>query len=86
MRIELVKIDKVLTSRQTGREAYAALQPDLIDLDKKETIEIDFAGISTLTPSWADEFITPLKAKYGDRVILLESNNSSVTATLDILK
>ena len=52
----------------------------------KDVIEIDFSSVSTLTQSWADEFITPLKARYNNRVVLLESDNPSVKATLEILK
>lgn len=86
MRIYLKKFGNVLTSRPAGKEAYLAYQPSLSQLADKEIIEIDFEGVSVLTPSWADEFITPLVNKYKNRVVLLDSDNPSVQATLSLLK
>jgi len=85
MTIELEKFGDTLISRQAGREALAAFQPTLQDVDPAEKIEVDFTGVLTLSPSWADEFITPLIEKFGDRVTLRESSNPSVKATLEIL-
>lgn len=52
----------------------------------KEELEIDFFGVLTLSPSWADEFLSPLLNQFGDRLILLPSDNLSVQATLRILR
>ena len=49
-------------------------------------IEVDFDGVITFTPSWADEFITKLVDRFGDRVFLIKSENPSVVATLSLLK
>jgi len=38
-----------------------------------------------LTPSWADEFLTPLRRRFGKRVTLKNTDNASVKATLAIL-
>jgi hypothetical protein len=84
MRIELKKFGKVLTSRPAGKEAFAAILPTL-DLDAA-TVEIDFEGIISIAPSWADEFFSALEKMYGDRLRYLASDNSSVKATLEILK
>ena len=46
---------------------------------------MDFAGVLVLGPSWADEFLTPLKEKYGERVIFENSENASVKATLETI-
>ena len=86
MKIELKKFGNILTSRQDGREALAALNPRLQALTKSEQIEIDFEGVVTFTPSWADEFITKLVEQFGDRVILNHSDNPSVKATLNLLE
>lgn len=83
MRIELKKFGVVLTSRPAGKEAFAAIRPTLDPNDKK--VEIDFAGIISLSPSWADEFFRALEDMYGDRVIYLPSDNHSVSATLKII-
>ena len=46
---------------------------------------IDFDGIAVLIPSWADEFLTPIRARFGKQVELHNSTNASVKATLSIL-
>lgn len=86
MIIELKKFGTTLISRQTGREAFLALQSFLKDIKEKETIEVDFDGILTFSPSWGDEFLTPLLSTYGERLILKNTSNPSVQATLDILQ
>ena len=50
-----------------------------------EKIEVDFEGVEVLTPSWADEFISALKEKYPNDVILLQSDNASVNMSLDFV-
>ena len=86
MKIELKKFDTLLLSRQAGRESLAAFQSTLGDLKQNENLEIDFDGVTTFTPSWADEFLTPLSVQLGDRLVLLPSDNLSVHATLRILQ
>lgn len=86
MRIELKKFGTVLTSRPAGKEAYLAAKAYALPRNNKEKIEIDFAGVQVLTPSWADEFLTPLAAEYPGRVSLLPTENASVRAALEIIK
>lgn len=86
MIIELKKFGTTLISRQTGREAFAALQPILEDIKPEESLEIDFEGVLTFSPSWGDEFLTPLLNSYGNRLVLKNTDNPSVMATLDILQ
>lgn len=86
MVIELKKFGTTLISRQTGREAFSALQPLLKDVKENENLEIDFDGVLTFSPSWGDEFLTPLLNTYGERLILKNTSNLSVQATLDILQ
>ncbi|MDO8474376.1 MAG: DUF4325 domain-containing protein [bacterium] len=86
MIIKLSKFGTTLVSRQAGREAWAAFQPALQSVGLKENIEVSFDEVLTLSPSWADEFITLLKKEYGSRVVLRASGNPSVKATLDILE
>jgi len=85
MIIELKKFGNTLISRQTGREAFAAFQPTLRSINSAEKLEIDFEGVLTFSPSWADEFLTPLIEEFGDRVILCATDNPSVKATLEIM-
>ena len=86
MIIELKKFGTTLISRQTGREAFSALQSLLRDVKADEIVEIDFDNVLTFSPSWGDEFLTPLLNKYGNRLILKDTSNPSVQATLDILE
>jgi STAS-like domain of unknown function (DUF4325) len=84
MRIELKKFGDVLTSRPAGREAFAAIRPTLSP--SESDIEIDFSGIISLAPSWADEFFRALEELYGDRITYITSDNPSVKATMAILR
>jgi len=86
MKLQLEKFGKTLMSRELGSEAFKAFQPILRELPAGEELEIDFSGILTLSPSWADEFLTPLLNQLNDRMVLLPSDNLSVRATLKILQ
>jgi hypothetical protein len=86
MNIELKKFGTTLLSRQAGRESFAAFQSTLAELKPNERLEVDFEGVITFSPSWGDEFLTPLFMQLGDRLVLLPSDNPSVKATLDILE
>jgi hypothetical protein len=86
MVIELRKFGTTLISRQTGKEASLASQSILKDVKEDEMIEVDFDGVLTFSPSWGDEFLTPLLNTYGERLILKNTNNPSVKATLEILQ
>ncbi len=86
MKIELKKFGTTLISRQAGRESFAAFQLTLSELKSNENIEIDFDGVITFSPSWGDEFLTPLLMQLGDRLTLFPSDNPSVKATLNILE
>ncbi len=86
MIIELKKFGTTLISRQAGREALAAFQPTLQSINPEENIEINFEGVLTFSPSWGDEFLTPLAKKFGSRLILIVTDNLSVKATLEILE
>lgn len=84
--IELVKFGTTLISRQNGREAFAALQPQIAALGESDTLVLDFDGVITFTPSWGDEFLSPLLKQYGKRLILTNTTNPSVKATLELLE
>ena len=85
MRILIRKFGTTLVSRPTGREAYLAFQPTLQNLGSDEPVIVDFDRVITLTPSWADEFLTPLIQKHKERVRLVNIDNPSVIETLKIL-
>lgn len=86
MKLQLEKFGQTLISRELGSEAFKAFQSTLREMPNDEKLEIDFSGILTLSPSWADEFLSLLLDQLGDRLILLPSDNLSVHATLRILQ
>jgi len=86
MKIELKKFGNILTSRQAGKEAYAAFLPSLKEIPAEEKIEVDFDGVSTFSPSWGDEFLTPLNKMFAGRVFLKASQNPSVELSLEVLE
>ncbi|MEK7189877.1 MAG: hypothetical protein AAB666_02750 [Patescibacteria group bacterium] len=86
MRLQLEKFGKTLISRELGSEAFKAFQPTWREFPKDEDLEIDFSGVLTLSPSWADEFLSPLLNQLNEKLILLPSDNLSVQATLRILQ
>ncbi len=86
MIIKLNKFGTTLTSRQDGKEAYNAFKNTLDSIPQNEKIEIDFDGVITFTPSWADEFITPISFEFSTRVKMINTNNPSVKATLKLLE
>lgn len=85
MKIDLKKFGNILTSRQMGKEAYLAFKPNMKNITADEQIEIDFAGVDVFSPSWGDEFLTPIIEEFGERVILSNTDNPSVKATLELL-
>ena len=86
MKVKLENFGTTLTTRELGSEAFKAFQPTLQELPRDEGLEVDFSGVLTLSPSWADEFLTPLFDQIGERLVLLPSDNLSVQATLKILE
>ena len=86
MVIQLKKFGLVLNSRPSGKEAYMAYGPTLSQWDRDESIIVDFDGVEVLSPSWADEFLSPLFEKYGENVKFKNQSNASVQATLKVLK
>ena len=85
MIIALKKFGTTLVSRPSGKEAWLAFQPVLNEVSENEEIIVDFADVSVLAPSWADEFLTQLKNRFNNRVKLFNTDNASIKATLAIL-
>lgn len=80
------KFGTVLTSRQAGKEAYAAFLPTLATMGRQEDVLVDFDGISVFSPSWGDEFLTPLQKKFKKRLTLKKTTNPSVALTISTLE
>ncbi len=85
MIIQIKKFGTILVSRPAGKEAWLAFQPTLKEVSDTEGVLVDFKDVLVLTPSWTDEFLTPLRVRFNDRVKLINTDNASVKATLVIL-
>jgi hypothetical protein len=86
MKIYIKKFGTMLVSRPAGKEASLAYDPLLKDVSQDEPIEVDFDGVIVMSPSWAAEFLDPLLARFGERLVLENATNLSVKATLDFLE
>ncbi len=86
MKLDLGKFGEILVSRPAGRDAFLTLEAyRLRGVPSLEPIEIDFSGVKVLTPSWADEVITPLAERHTN-IRFLNTGNASVKATLQTLQ
>jgi len=86
MIIYLKKFGTTLNGRQFGRESFTAFDSSLENIGKDENVIVDFDGVVTFTPSWGDEFLNPLVSRFGKRLILKNTKNPSVQASLEILE
>jgi hypothetical protein len=83
MNIKVSNFGDVLLSRPAGKEAFLLARSYVFsDMDQAEELVLDFDGIKVLTPSWADEFITAIKAAYPNNLRYINTENPSVAATL----
>ncbi len=86
MKIQIQQFGDFLVSRPAGREAFLAFKAYSSPQTATETIELDFANILVLAPSWADEFLTGLKTEFKNPIVCLPSQNASVVETLRFLE
>ena len=86
MRIEIKKFGDLLISRPSGHEAFLVFCSLFKPENSDEKIELDFSDVKVLAPSWADEFISSIKEKFKNPMVLLPSNNTSVIESLKFIK
>ena len=83
MVIPIVNFGDILMSRPAGKEAFLMAKAYVFkDINKNDTIILDFNGIKVLAPSWADEFILGLKTEYSNNIEYTNTDNPSVKASL----
>ncbi len=73
----MIKFGNVLNSRPAGREAVLRAKQIINGSNDSEGIILDFSGIEILTPSFADEFITGIKAFYQNKTIKFQNFESN---------
>jgi hypothetical protein len=86
MKIYIKKFGNMLVSRPAGKEASLAYAPLLKDISQDEPIEVDFDGVMVMSPSWGAEFLDPLLLQFDERLVLENTKNPSVQATLEFLE
>jgi hypothetical protein len=84
MIIELRRFGEILVSRPAGREAALIMKSSFRAADT-EPVQLDFAGVKVVAPSWLDEVLTALRELYGDRVSCLPTTNPTVLESLETL-
>lgn len=73
MILELKKFGKILNNRATGREAVLRARQIMNgEKDTPDDLILDFSEVDIVTPSFADEFITGLKAQYPQKQIKIQ--------------
>lgn len=86
MKVMLKQYGVILTSRPAGREAALAMLAQLKPR-ARERVELDFAGVLSVGPSWLDEVLRALRERYGrDRVVCLPTGNPSVLESLKVIE
>ena len=87
MIVNINNFGDILLSRPAGREAFLMAKAYVFkELKNNDDIILDFGKIKVLTPSWADEFITGIKAEYTNAVQYLNTENPSVKASLKAIE
>lgn len=85
MIVPVRKFGEILVSRAAGREAALIIKSSFVPTDPAEPIQLDFAGVKVVGPSWLDEVLTALRSEHGDRVECLARGNASVIESLETL-
>jgi hypothetical protein len=86
MIIPVSKFGDILVSRPAGREHALIMRSSFRPTTAEEPIELDFAGVRVVAPSWLDEVLSALRDAYGDRVRCLPSTNASLLESLKTLE
>jgi len=83
MLVKISNFGDVLMSRPAGREAFLMAKAYVFNKTKRdEKIILDFDEVKVLAPSWADEFISGIKAECSDAIQYINTENPSVKASL----
>jgi len=83
MTVKICNFGDVLMSRPAGREAFLMAKAYVFKgIKRNDEIILDFDEVKVLAPSWADEFISGVKAEYSDAIQYINTENPSVKASL----
>lgn len=82
MTIQIKRFGEILTSRTEGREAGLLLLANELRTSVKK-IELDFAGVLVMTPSWLGELVNTLNEVEARSFSYLNVTNASVKASVE---
>ena len=82
MKISVVKFGEFLMSRPAGREAAQIMVSSFAPPNESETIELDFAGVKAIGPSWLHEVVGGIRAAFKNKIIVHDCGNASVKESL----
>jgi hypothetical protein len=86
MKIAVRKFGEFLVSRPAGKEAAAVIQAYFVPATSEEAIELDFEGVLSVGPSWLDEVVQGIKAKFRNPVVILDAKNASVIKSMEFIE
>lgn len=86
MNVEMKKFGLILNSRPDGNEAALRLF-QIVNGSPDNNINLDFSGVLVLTPSFADEFLTRVKERYGTdkNLMILNADAPVVKSALEFV-
>jgi hypothetical protein len=85
MKIELQQFGKILISRPSGKEAFEAFRAYTLPTLPSPEVELSFDGVTSIGPSWLDEFVSGLKAA-GVKVQYQKTDNPSAIKSIEIIE
>lgn len=86
MRLEIKRFGDRLISRPEGRDAALVIRNQFLQKAPDLMIELDFAGVKILTPSWLDEILQEIyKTHLAENVHFVNTTNASVKASIEIV-
>lgn len=86
MTVQMSKFNTVLNGRPVAREAALRIQQIVNGSAQKEDVVLDFAGVEVLSPSYADELMTVLRAKYGNEKVKIVNASQAVSETFEAVE
>ena len=86
MTIQMSKFNTVLNGRVAAKEAALRIQQIVNGSAEREDVVLDFARVEVLAPSYADELLNSLEAKYGPSKVRVVSATGEVSEALEVIR
>ena len=85
MRLLVVKYGEILSSRIEGREAALGALAYEQGLREAHSLELDFAGVKVMTPSWLGDFVQTLQSETNLKIHFTNTTNPTVLASIEAI-